>query len=103
MLTKKKATELLQSADKVTVLNTLLEVVHTFDNWRWVQDKCLELINKEDSDIKGLAIICLGHLARIHSIIDKDKVLPVLQKWSTHAEVGGTCGDAMDDINMFAK
>lgn len=53
--------------------------------------------------MRGLAIICLGHLARIHGKIDSKKVLTALTSVMDNAELSGRAEDAMSDIEMFAK
>jgi hypothetical protein len=46
---------------------------------------------------------CLGHLARIHSSINKEKALPVLFDKLNDKDISSRVQDALDDINMFVK
>jgi hypothetical protein len=57
----------------------------------------------EDADIRGLAVTCLGHLARIHGYIDREKVIPVLKLLLNDSEIVGRVEDALSDIKMYAK
>ena len=98
----KSAAELLSSDDPAVVTAALLDVTFNIADWQWVQDQCLRLIANSNKDIKGLAITCLGHLARIHSIIDKKKVLPALENVLKYdVALAGRAQDALDDITMF--
>ena len=101
MITKKKAEKLLASQDEVDVINTLLYICFNFDDWEWVQNICLELMQSENDNICGLAITCVGHLARIHSTIDKVKILPILHEKMKDRRFTGRVEDALSDINMF--
>lgn len=72
---------LLQSSDEAIVADTLLYITFNLDDARWIQDKCLDLINEDSrNSMKGLAITCLGHLARIHGTTDRKAVIPVLNR-----------------------
>jgi hypothetical protein len=94
---------LLKSTDLNVVSDTLLYVCFNVDDIEWIQDKCIELLEHKDEDIAGLAATCLGHIARIHSRINKGKVLPVLQSKLQDTRLSGRVKDALEDIDMFAK
>lgn len=85
------------------ICNALVALAFYNPDWKWVQDQCLIFINHKDIDIQKLAAICLGHLARIHSTLEKEKVLPVLMEKLNDKEMAGTVQDALDDIKMFWK
>ena len=70
-------------------------------DWQTVQDLCLELLDG-DPTIAATAVTCLGHLARLHGEIDKDRVLPALAALADHPVIGKRAPDAIDDIDMFA-
>jgi hypothetical protein len=84
--------------------NKLLDICFNSEDWKWVQDICISLIKNKTvkEDLRRLAITCIGHLARIHSMIEKDKVLPFLEKVKKENEnLAGTIDDTLDDISMF--
>ncbi|MDR2905201.1 MAG: MBL fold metallo-hydrolase [Helicobacteraceae bacterium] len=101
-LSKEQVLEHLKSNEVSTVTNALLYATLNFNDWIWIQDECLKLANHQNVDIKGLAVTCLGHLARIHSSINKAKVLPVLFDKLNDKDISGRAQDALDDIKMFA-
>lgn len=101
-LSKEQVLEQLKSNEVSTVTNALLYAALNFNDWTWIQDECLKLVNHSNIDIKGLAVTCLGHLARIHSSINKAKVLPVLFDKLNDKDISGRAQDALDDIKMFA-
>jgi hypothetical protein len=80
----------------------LLRLTYHHHDWRWVQDLCLNFLNEGDINIQALAITCLGHLARIHRVIEFEKVVPRLEALLDHPELGGRASDALDDIRRFA-
>jgi len=98
---KAEMERLISSNDEELIINTLLDICFNFDEWEWVQDVCLKLMTFENENICGLAITCIGHIARIHSTIDKKKVLPVLKDKMNDERFLGRVEDALDDINMF--
>ncbi len=49
----------------------------------------------------GLAMTCIGHVARMHKVIDKSLVIPVLFEKLKHSTLSGRVQDALDDIDIF--
>jgi hypothetical protein len=98
-----EAKESLKSDDPIRVNDALVRLTYHDSDWRRVQDQCLQLVSHSDPVVKGLAVSCLGHLARIHKTIDTVKVLPLLSSLLDDPDVGGRAEDAIDDIEMFAR
>ncbi len=70
----------------------------------WVQKKCIEVISgKDNDDVKGIAITGLGHVARIHGSIDRERVMPVLLACMKDVNLSGRAQDARDDIDISVK
>lgn len=82
----------------------LLMLTMSSSNPEWIENLCIEIIKSQrDIELRGLAITCLGHLARIHGKICSKKVLTALTSVMDNAELSGRAEDAMSDIEMFAK
>ncbi|TMR07242.1 hypothetical protein ETD83_01190 [Actinomadura soli] len=67
----------------------------------WVQDQCLALKDHPSWDVRAIALLCLGHVARIHGTIDLDRVLPVLRSALNDPRTAGYAEQAIDDIEVF--
>lgn len=93
---------LFNSDDTQIVTDAILYSTFNIDDYEWIQEQCLQLLSNSNEDIAGLAITCLGHIARIYSKINESKVIPALQQKATDPCFAGRVEDAMDDINMFA-
>jgi hypothetical protein len=100
-LSKERILERLKSDNVRVVTDALLYATFNLDDWVWVQDECLKLADHHNADIKGLSVTCLGHLSRMHSAIDKDRVIPVLLDKLNDSDIAGRVRDALDDIEMF--
>lgn len=85
------------------ICDALVRLAFHDPDWRTVQNRCLEFVRHEHTDVRGAAITCLGHLARIHGVLDRDRVVPVLSQVLDDPEVGGRAQDALDDLAMFLK
>lgn len=70
-------------------------------DWRWVQAWCLRFTEDPDVVLRGLAVTCLGHLARIHRELDLELVMPVLERLRADPQLSGRVEDALDDISTF--
>ena len=81
--------------------DAILRLTYFDGDWRWVQDKCLALLKQDNNLVKGCAITCLGHLARIHKQIDIQKVMPILEDLLEDEFLASRVEDSLDDINLF--
>jgi hypothetical protein len=91
----------LRELDGLTRARALVSLAYHDPDWRWVQDLCLRLLNDPDVGMRGIAVLCLGHLARIHGQLDLTRVLPALRRLRDDEEVSARVADAIDDINTF--
>jgi hypothetical protein len=94
---------MLQERDGPTRSRALLALALHDEDWRWVQNLSLELINDPDPAMRGTAVLALAHLARIHRKLDLDKVLPELKRLKHDAAISGRVEDALSDIEIFLK
>jgi hypothetical protein len=92
---------ILQLEDAEIVTRKLLDITFNNDNWKWVQEKCLKLLDNKNEAIKGLAVTCLGHIARIHKKIDREKVLKAFADRISDETISSRIEDAIEDIKMF--
>lgn len=81
----------------------LLAVALNGEDRVWVQQWCLDLLESEDSNVRRIAVICLGHVARIHGEIDRDVVVPRLRRLSSDPAVAGDAENALEDIEIFTR
>jgi hypothetical protein len=96
-----EAQEILKGDDEVALCRTLVGVAFHDPDWRWVQGECLRLLAHPASGVRGLAAVCLGHVARIHGQLDRDIVEPALRRLTKDPEAGGSAEDALGDIRHF--
>lgn len=100
-ISREEAEEIFIQGEPNSSCDALLGLTYYDSDWLWVQDKCLELIREADIQVKGCAINCLGHLARIHHRLELDKVVPVLKELSRDEVLRYKAEDALDDIDLF--
>ncbi|AGB80453.1 hypothetical protein D781_0052 [Serratia sp. FGI94] len=99
--TKTEIERKLDSDDLSDVTDALLYLTFNIDDFNWVQDVDLKMLDHPNEEVCSLAITCLGHIARIYSKIDKEKVIPCLKNKAKDKRFTGRVEDAMDDISMF--
>ena len=66
-----------------------------------VQDLCLDLMAGSDREVAAVAATCLGHLARIHRVLDVDRVVPALTAALRDPATAGRADDALDDLETY--
>jgi hypothetical protein len=91
----------LKEGDAKARIQALLSLALYDPDWRWVQDKSLELLHDADSDVVSTAILAIGHLARRHRSLELDRVLPELHRLRADPAFSGRAGDVLDDIHTY--
>lgn len=96
-------TELLDSGNPYEISDALLYIAHNINDVEWAEAQFMRAADNLDENISGLALTCLGHLARINGRINKNVVVPFLEKKknSTNLIISTRAEDALDDIKMF--
>lgn len=95
---------LLHDEDNALCCNLLLKIIfdESLEDWLWKQDLCLEIMrSQKDPNLCGLAVTCLGHIARIHERIDKETVIRELRLLEDKPYISCRIEDAISDIDMF--
>jgi len=98
-----QAEELLASDDADTVCRTLISAALFEEDWRWVESMCLQMAHDPRPAVRGCAMTGLGHVARIHGLLNLDVVIPLLERLVSDPAIGGRAEDALDDIRRFAS
>lgn len=99
--TKSELEMMLASSAVNSVTEALVDIALNQQDWQWAQNIFLQFLSSNNHVISGLAATCLGHIARIHHHLDKEKVIPALMNKVNDPVIGGTVQDALDDIEMF--
>ena len=83
------------------ICDALVRLAYHDPDWQYVQDLCMRFADSPSTEISGLAVTCLGHLARLHGKLDLGKVAPLLERLGRRPDIAGRVEDAWDDIKMF--
>lgn len=75
------------------------------DDPEWAESVCLRLSDHEHFNVRGNAILGFCHIARIHGMLDKTRVRPVVKAalFDDNDYVRGHASDAVDDLNFFLR
>ncbi|HEU5375947.1 MAG TPA: hypothetical protein VFV38_10945 [Ktedonobacteraceae bacterium] len=96
--TKEEAEEIFAQGTSEQICDALLGVTYYVGDWRWVQSACLKSLESSDMLVQEIAILCLGHLATFHRILDLAVVIPALQAHISQPELASALHRALDDI-----
>lgn len=99
------ALEQIKSDETDRIADALLSLAFYNEDWMFVENLCIEYSSHSDSKVRGIAILCFGHLARIHGQLHNEKVMPIINKALMDKDdfIRGHAHDAKDDINTFLK
>ena len=96
-----KAEEIFDLGNEAAIVEALLSLAYYEPNGRWVQEKCLAFAQRGQGDVRRIAIVCLGHLARVHRKLDLDRVAKVFNELRDDTSVLGEIENAVGDIRVF--
>lgn len=71
------------------------------EDWRASQALCLEIMQAEEFSLKRCALIALGHIVRVHRILDLDAVNAATEKYASQKELRGYIENLSSDIRVF--
>ncbi|MBW7473877.1 hypothetical protein K0T92_03900 [Paenibacillus oenotherae] len=96
---------LINSDNPGTIVNGLLSLTFNADDGEFVQELMVHYTQHKNENIRGIAILCFGHIARIHATVNKELIIPLINDAlkDESSFVRGHAHSALDDINMFCK
>ena len=73
------------------------------ENPAWAQEVCLRLSQHTDPTVRRNAVLGISHIARLHGVLDRDLVVPVIESALQDAEplVRGQADDVASDLEVF--
>ncbi|MFP4979474.1 CPCC family cysteine-rich protein [Paenibacillus sp. CN-4] len=94
---------LINSDNPDTIVDGLLSLALNADDGEFVQDLMVRYSRHENKTIRGIAILCFGHIARMHRAVNKELIIPLISDALNDEStfVRGHAHSALDDINMF--
>lgn len=102
-ITRQEAEDAFSSGNLEKICDALVRLTYHDPDWEWVQAQCLRFGKHSHSEVRGLAATCIGHLARIHGILNMESVRPLLEELLDDPEVSGRAQDALDDIKVYLR
>jgi hypothetical protein len=102
-ISRPDAMVVLGSGNPKDMCKALVRLAFHDPDLRWVESLCIELTKHSTVEVQSTAILCLGHLARLHKALDLEKVVPLLIELRKDPLLSGRVDDAMDDIEMFLE
>ncbi|MGY4816600.1 hypothetical protein ACVNP3_11755 [Pseudomonas chlororaphis subsp. piscium] len=96
------ATKLLASGVDTDVIAGLISIGLNEGDRIWAQNTCLKYLASETESVAASAVTALGHIARRHSKLDREMVLPALESVKQKfPSLEGVVADTLDDIDAF--
>ena len=95
----------LHNDDPDSIVEQLVALALYADDPEFIQHTMIQYSQHTDNNVKGIAILCFGHLARRFGTIDKEVVLPIVHAGLQDKSdiVRGHADSALDDITMFVR
>ena len=100
-ISREQALTAFASNEVEAICDALIRITYHDPDWHWVQEQCVMFAEFPDVDVRGLAVTCLGHLARIHRRLNVKEVSPLLESLLNDPDVAPRVVDTIDDIKMF--
>ena len=71
--------------------------------WSWVPEQCVRLAGHDEPNIRRLTGVCLGHLARIHGVVNREQAMVTLKMMQADPDhsVRAALSDVLDDLDTF--
>jgi hypothetical protein len=102
-ISREEAELALGSGNASRICSALVSIALHEPDWAWAQDRCLQFMGSPDPEVRGLAVTCIGHIARIHRMLDLPVVEAALKAGLSDPDIQGRVEDAIDDIETFMR
>lgn len=82
--TKEEAEATFAQGTRKPIIDALLGVTYYEEDWRWVQNACLALLDGPDPHIQWVAIQCLGHFIThltLQECFLRSRLTPLIRIW----------------------
>ena len=95
----------ISSADPDVIIHGLLRLSLSELDFREAQRQALHHASHIDDGVRGIAILCLGHIARVYGQLDLAAAEPLVRTALKDASnfVRGHADSAREDIRLFLK
>lgn len=94
----------IESGDFALATDALLSLTNYEPERRWIEKVLLGVIDSTaDLQIRQLAVICLGHVARIHRNTTSAVVVPRLEALTHEKDFASRANNALEDIEIFVN
>ncbi|MDK8182029.1 CPCC family cysteine-rich protein [Paenibacillus sp. UMB4589-SE434] len=96
---------LINSDNPDTIVRGFLSLALNADDGEFVQELMVRYTQHNNENIRGIAILCFGHIARIHGAVNKELIIPLINDALNDESsfVRGHANSDLDDINMFCR
>jgi len=104
-VTKHEMLFLLRSEKIPAICEAMVGLAYHEKDWEWCQNLFIKLIKdlSQNDEILRTAIICIGHIARIHRAINKAAVFEAFSVLREKGKFEGYIEDAISDIDLFVS
>lgn len=100
---RRAALAALDSGDVGRMVEALLGLALHDPDWNWIQDLCIRYSDHPHANVRGIAVLSFGHVARIHAKLETGRVLPILRRARQDPDpfVRGQAHSALEDVQSF--
>jgi hypothetical protein len=92
----------LESNDPKAIADALYSAAKYEEDWKWVQNLCLEGLTSSEVLVRWAAATCLGDLAWFRRLpLDFDTVVSALEAATKDPQVAGPAADSLSMVREF--
>ncbi len=99
-VTHAEAQEILKGDDIEKICRSLVAIAFYETDKEWAEGVILSATRHSDIRVSGLAVVCIGHLARISGSLS-DRAIDRVREALSDENLSGSAGDAWDDIRIY--
>ena len=99
--TKNEILSSLSSDNAQEVRDALISAAYWDEDWRWAQQQLIKFAEHEDELVLWAVVAGLGFIATFHGEIDKETVLPILNRLKDRPALAGDVEETLAEIDHF--
>ena len=101
-LSRDEALQRLESADPDVLTTTIAQIALNDGDADFIQDVLARFMQHPAPFVRSVAARCVGDLARRHKQLDRQRIVPLLERLLRDPETADAARDGLEDVDIYS-
>lgn len=98
-ITRPEFNNIVQNGTSSEVCQAIVDITHSGQDYAWIRERLETMLGHDNSDVRGVTITCIGHLARLYDVSNIDDLVELIAPLGVDKELNGLVEETLDILN----